>query len=407
MTSEDIRTTTEAATTTAEKSPLDYARNFAESLVYASDEQLDALVLTCAVSHAVHSFTTVPRFLAAGERNSGKTVAAIHVPSMLAWKFFNATHATEPAIRSNFNTGEATIAVDEISKIFGEGGTNGRQNPLYKILLSGYESIATASQSVNRVAEEYSIYGVAFMSGIKKAVPDDLRSRCIVLQSKQAPDSVAKSLDDALDPDVRVIGFQLGKSLHSYIRKFTDVNGKDVLKEIFKNQLRNIHPKLSGRRKQVWGPLFAVAIAAGGDWPDRCLRAFLDLALDTGERVELVPEQQMLLDAADLAKERMTDEGVIYSRDLLTYIKSKDREIYEPMSDRALAKLMSRTLGDSQAIWGTYSYPLDNGEIEETPTAHKGWYMQEHILAASDLRHRMDLSVRREMTPDKFDDFFD
>lgn len=379
-----------------EPTALDYARNFTETVVAATPEQLDALVLTCAVSHSVASFTTVPRLLAVSDdAGSGKSTAAIHIPRMLAWRPWVGNNATEPAVKAKFIEGETTLLVDEISKLFGESGMNGKQSKLYAVLVAGYESTAIVSFSAGRVTEDVPIYGVAFMAGLRKAAPDDLRSRCIILQMKPASGMAAATLEDALDPGVRAAGSQIGKSLHAWVRQ-----NNDLLSDYAKNHLRGIHPKLTGRRKQVWGPLFAVAAAAGGSWPQRCLRAFLELALDEGERPVLVPEQQVLLDFADYADATGTD--VVFSRDLLTYVKSVDREMYVPMSDRDLAKLMSRALEPAQKIRGTFAYTPDDGAGDP----HAGWHVTEHMIRANNLRYKLNMIVAEKPVPDEFDVFF-
>lgn len=323
------------------------------------------------------------------------STAAIHVPRMLAWRPWCGNNATEPAVKAKFIEGECTLLVDEISKLFGESGMNGKQSKLYAVLVAGYESTSVVSFSAGRVTEDVPIYGVAFMAGLRKAAPDDLRSRCIIVQMKPASGATAERLDDALDPGVRAAGTQIGKALHAWVRQ-----NNGFLADYAKNGLRGIHPKLTGRRKQVWGPLFSVAAAAGGTWPQRCLRAFLELALDEGERPVLVPEQQMLLDFADYADGTRQAEGIVFSRDLLTFVKSLDREMYRPMSDRDLAKLMALALGSSQAIRGAYYY---NPEASAGET-HRGWYASEHMIRANDLRAMLNMTVQAEVPQDEFDE---
>ena len=388
----EVQTVTET-----EPSTMDYARNFTETLVAATPEQLDALVLACAVSHSVRCFTPVPRVLCVSdEPGSGKTTAGIHVPRMLAWRFWVGNNATEPAVKSKFNEGETTLGIDEISKLFGEAGTNGKQSKLYAVLVAGYESTAQVSFSANRVTEDVDIYGVAFMTGLKKAAPDDLRSRCIILNMKPASAATAADLEDALDPGVRSVGIQIGKSLHAWVR-----SNNQFLTDYAKNGLRGIHPKLVGRRKQVWGPLFAMAAAAGGDWPQRFLRAFLELALDEGERPVLVPEQQMLLDFADYADAAKAE--VVFSTDLRYYVKSLDREMYGQMSDRDFNKLMVKALDQTQPIRGTLAYADKLYPEGESPAVNRGWHASEHMIRANDLRAKLNMVMHEKPEMDEYD----
>jgi hypothetical protein len=385
---------------TRELTPLDYARAFAGRLVYATPEQLDALTLLVTVSHVINCFTTVPRGLAVSdEPGSGKSTV-LHFARMLGWRAWSGTNATEPAIKAKFIEGECTLIVDEISKLFGESGMNGKNSKLYQLLVSGYESGATTAFSAGRVTEDVPIYGVAVAAGLRKAAPDDLRSRSVIWQMKPAPPAVAEALEDALDPSTRAYGLDLGKALHKWAR-----SSAEEMREFAKNGLRGLHPKLNGRRRQVWGPLFAVAHVAGSDWPARCLRAFLDLALDSGERPVLVPEEQVLLDAADFTGQHGTEEGWITSRDLLTWLKGTERELYWPMSDRALGKLMTATLGATRAERCSFVYPQpeDEGKVP----VHKGWFMAEHLLHAADLRAQLNLVLHEKQEPDDIDMMFE
>jgi uncharacterized protein DUF3631 len=381
-----------------EITPLDEARAFEGRLLYGTPEQLDAVTLAFAVSHSIESFTAVPRVLFdSDDPGSGKSTG-LHIAKLLCYRPWEATNSTEPAVRAKFNEGQVTLIVDEISKIFGESGTNGKTNKLYPILVSGYESTAVHSFSAGRITEDIPIYGVAVAAGLRKAAPNDLRDRCIIIHMKKAPGTVANRLEDALDPSVRAEGRQIGAALHQWARA-----NADDMREYAKNRLRGLHPKLTGRRRQIWGPLFTVAAMAGGDWPVRCLRAFLELALDSGDKPVLTPRQQMLLDADDYATKYARADTVIFSRDLLEYVKGLEREEFAPMSDRALAKLMSSALGQAQAIRGVFVYA---GDGEDTPEPHKGWYMHESRLEAADLRARLNMVLNEAPVLDEYDTMF-
>lgn len=387
-----------------QKTGLDFARDFTASLVAATPEQLDALALTCAVTHCIELFTTVPRLLATSAQGGSGKSTVLHAAKMLAYNGWWATNATEPAVKSAFlgNEGKAnqvTLLVDEISKIFGEAGVGGKTNKIYTILVQGYESTATYSFSSGHSTQDIPIYGVAFMAGLKTAVPPDLRSRSIEIRMKEASARALAGLEDALDPDTRHIGMITGLALRSWVRHPERL---ERIQDYAKNGLRCIHPKLTGRRRQVWGPLFTIAAAAGGDWPRRCLRAFTTLALDTSDRPALALPQQILLDASDYARDHAAPDGTVFSRDMLRYFKELDREVYAPLSDRAFAKLMSEALGDPRPIRGTFVYDPDDGPGEP----HKGRYASDFEHEAEALRSELSLSCGIT-TRDEWDAAFD
>jgi hypothetical protein len=325
---------------------LDSVREFVASLVYGTDEQLDAMTCLLAVTHSVDSFTTVPRGLCVSdEPSSGKTTFGIDIPAMLAFNGWDAD-PTEYALKAKYTEPKrVTLLLDEISKVFGESGLGGRQNKLYKILVEGYRNTATFSIAINRVATDVNSYGVAFMTGLRTACPADLRSRSVVFTMKQCPPGI--ELGDSLDPSVRVEGKALNASLHAWVMLH-----KDEMAEYALNRLRRVHVKLTGRKRQVWGPLFAVAATAGGTWPARILAAFQTMALDASERPSLDIHQQVIMDTADLIMRRGLDQ--IFTADLITELRAIPDRDYRRMSDDHLTlRVLPKALGASETLRGT------------------------------------------------------
>lgn len=337
---------------------LNSVREFITSIVYLTDEMADAFAALLSVTHVVDAFTTVPRGLVvSNDPASGKTTLAIDVPAMLAFNGW-AADATEYALKAKYSEPQrVTLLLDEISKIFGESGLNGRNNKIYKILAEGYRNTATLSMAVNRVATDVSSYGVAFMAGLKTAVPSDLRTRSVVFNMKQIPTGI--ELADSLDPSVQAEGFALRDALHAW-----SVLHADEMTEFALNGLRRVHPKLTGRKRQIWGPLFAVAASAGGTWPARMLAAFQTMALDASEKPVLTVPQQLLLDTADILVKRGLDQ--IFTYDLIPLLRAiPERDAYRSMSDEYLVrKALSAALGKPEGIRGTNlsgAYVLDKG----------------------------------------------
>jgi hypothetical protein len=366
---------------------LDSVREFIASLVYASDEQLDAMTCLLAVTHAVDAFTTVPRGLCvSNEPSSGKTTFGIDIPAMLAFNGWDAD-PTEYALKSKYiEPKRVTLLMDEISKVFGESGLGGRQNKLYKILVEGYRNTATFSISVNRVATDVSSYGVAFMTGLGTACPADLRSRSVIFTMRQCPAGI--ELGDSLDPSVRVEGEALNAALHSWAMLRTDAMADFAL-----NCLRRIHPKLTGRRRQVWGPLFTIAAMAGGTWQARILAAFQSMALDASDRPSLDVRQQILMDTADVLVTRGLSQ--IFTADLLVTLRAMpDRDIYRKMSNDYLGKKFTDALGPSVVLRGV--------NMAGTPVTHKGRLAQPILEAASALQTALYPPVADE-APDELE----
>ena len=321
---------------------LDDARDFAAGILYATDEMLDALTLACAVSHTIESFSTVPELLATSpDKESGKSTL-LDIVLMLANNGW-AADPTAYALRSKFNEPEKpTLVIDEISDIFGKSGLRGNGNQLGKILRIGYRKTAKLSLSVDRVAEDVSCYTMSAFGGLKTAVPDDIRSRCIIFPMRPAPESVS-GLRDSQDDDTLALGRVHNQRLHQWAR-----GSEREIRHLFRN-MRSPHRKFRSRRAQVWGPLYAAALHAGGDWPDRCISAFKSLALDASDVPVLSPAQMVLRDAAKQFRKSGAER--LFAADIARHLRGiADVELYEDLTDRGLAQLMTEALGPTQAM---------------------------------------------------------
>jgi len=366
---------------------LDEARAFAADILYATPQMIDALTLAAAASHLMDQWDTVPRLLfTSDEGESGKTTA-MDVFGYLANKTWNATRATSYALRSKFTEPEPpTILMDEISRIFGMSGLNGRQTETAVLAQDGYRRKATISMSVNRMALDMPAFCMLAMAGLKNAVPGDVRTRCITFPMKKIPENVWLPLNSE-DPDTEALAMQVRDALHQQIRAL----GKTV-KEL-KRSWRPPHPKMKARKAQIWSPLWLVAKAVGGDWPDRCLDAFRALALDAAEKPVLTPKQQMLRDVAmafiDSGKEALPN------REIRSYLLNlADSPLWSRLSDDGLAKQMAQALGPHHNI--TFA----QGRA-------RGYYARPIVDAWRKLEVELERTTTEEQPPNQYEGFFD
>ena len=330
---------------------LDAVREFVASIAYAREELLDALTLTLAVTHTAPSvFTTKPRFLVTAKMPaSGKSTLTLDIPLLLAhnpWQVGKST--SQPALMTKFteSTGVPTMLADDVGKIFGDSGTHGQTSPLYAIAIDGYRKTATVSMARSGVSRDFSSYGVMFMNGLHNAVPADLRTRAVCGEATPLPDG--RQVRDSLDPSTELEG----NALRSVLRQWVGQNSDDM-QQFALNGLRKLHRKLNGRLRQVWGPLFAVAHVAGGDWPQRCMSAFVSLALDVSDRPQLTPDQQLVMDTAGIIRKHGLT--AVFTADLIGELrKMEDRPLYTDTSDEYLTQVyLPRALGPSRNVRGT------------------------------------------------------
>jgi Protein of unknown function (DUF3631) len=310
------------------------------TMAYAADPVLDALTLQIAVGHAGNeTFVTRGHFLVRAKKpKTGKTTLAGHVPALYVhnpWKVSKKT--TDPAIMHKFLDVEPpTWIVDDAGKIFGDAGNNGKTSTIYSVLIDGYINDAIVSMSRNSVTQDVPAYVQAFINGLHSAVPSDLVTRCIKVNAVPRPPNVR--LRSALHPDAKVEAAQLRKVLHVWVA----TNKKDM-SWFALNRVEGLHPKLFDRAAQIWGPLFAVANSAGGDWPARCMSAFIHLELDESDQPLVVPEQQLVLDVASVLERNHAQR--MFAVDIAEQLKLLPESIYGEVSDRRLDDMLDGVLG--------------------------------------------------------------
>jgi hypothetical protein len=330
---------------------LDEVSTFVKYLMWMPDEFADAMSLILAVSHARDAFTSVPQSLVTALKpKTGKTTLGMKIPLMLADLPFKVTKATtEPAMMASFTDAEGTpnFVVDDAGKIFGESGMNGRGTKLYGILADAYLDFATVSMSVNRVKSEYPAFMTCFLNGLNNAVPDDIRTRCVEFRIKPKPPEIR--MPNASSPAVRREAEDLKEALHGWAR-----SNIRRMREFMNDGVLNVHPLLTDRLMEIWGPMFAVADAAGGDWPQRIMEAFLLMGLDAAERPAVFGYQQALLDTAKVINAAKVPPTVIFAAELVPALRAlPEGDRYRDADNGYLMKnLLPRALGAAENLTG-------------------------------------------------------
>lgn len=364
---------------------LNGAVGFSKRIVYMSDEMHDALALVAMVSHSIDSFTTLPRGLAVSPKGQAGKSTWLRVLMMLGWNGWK-SKPTSYALRARFNDrNHPMIIIDEISSIYGKDGLKNANADVDTVVKEGYENNATLSKARNGLNEDVSCYCVAAFGGLRNAVPDDVYSRCIVWKMKAVPAGI--ELMDSLDDDTHAMSEQHMLRMHQWARQ-----NAEELKRAFKN-FRRPHPKMRTRLRQIWGSLYAVALVAGEDWPERCMAAFRAMAIDTSEEPVLTGAQMVLRDAAAL----FTESGApkLFARTIRGHLQGiPDVKLYETLSDRGFGLLMTEALGPAQS--------MDIGAERA-----KGWHAKPVLAAWRELEAKLRPATAEDEDEDEFDTMFE
>lgn len=324
--------------------PLSEIARFIARFIVAPQTYIDAMVLIAAQTHCLDELVTTLRALFTAEvPQAGKTEAMLLLASLCEnpmdadGSSYGSNNALVSGLLANAMAGithAPTLYYDDIGKIFGDGGTRGRSNALYKILVKGYKKRATSSTSIDRARQEYSTYSTFLMTGLKTAIPNDVYTRCIVFRME--PGTPRDYFDvRTAEP----MAEKYASLLHRWVRAHAE--------EIGAFRARGLHPKLNRRLLEIWEGMFAVAAAAGQEWLNRCMAAFTELALDDGE-IPLSPEQSVIRDCAEViirAKLPMHQgDPVIPTSLLVEELKRLGEEMYDGRTDHSLGILIADAL---------------------------------------------------------------
>lgn len=359
---------------------LDEVRYFISKVAWAPEHYLDALTLILATTHGKAAFTSVGHCLMTGPKGTGKTTMSAALPMLLAdnpWQVGKNT--TEWALQTKFLNGHGqgdvpTLVCDDVSKVFGNSGLNGHTGRLYDVLVKCYTRLGVVSMSVNRVATDVPTFTVAFLNGLHTAVPEDLASRCIVMELKKKPGRIR--LDNILSTAIQNEGRELREILHGWV-------GAQVkrMREYLRSDVQHVHEELTDRLLEIWGDCFAVADAAGGSWPQKCLDAFRLLALDADERPRAFGYQQALLDVAKLAVDHDVKD-TLFLGDLIPALRDMpEGERYADADDDYMDSLLERAMGKSRMLRGR--------NLAGQQVRGEGWAVQAVLLAAASLREEL------------------
>ena len=191
---------------------------------------------------------------------------------------------------------------------------------------------------MNRVNEKFSIFTPFLMTGLRVAVPRDIRSRCIPIVME--PGTPRKYFDArTAEPEAEALAACLAQAA-----------GKR-LADIAAFRARGIHPKLKDRKLEVWEGLFAVAYVLGGqEWLNRCLAAFKELSLAESDQVVLTPRQQTIKDIARVTencdRKYVLADGTAFMGGLVLIdeLKRVDNPRYLGRSEASIGQLVSDAL---------------------------------------------------------------
>jgi hypothetical protein len=231
-------------------------------VAYPSEEARVAHTLWCVHTHFMDVWETTPRiaFLSA-EPASGKSRALEITELLVPSPVLTVNVSPSYIFRKVGSEKGATILYDEIDTVFGPKAKDNEE--VRGLLNAGYRKGATAGRCVVKgniiETEDLPAYAAVALAGLGW-LPDTILSRSIVVRMRKRLPS------ETVEPYRRKLHASEGGRVRTSIELWAR-SIKDEIKE------PPLPPDIVDRDADVWEPLITIATAAGGDWPERTLKA--------------------------------------------------------------------------------------------------------------------------------------
>lgn len=245
-------------------------------IAYPSRETHIAHTLWVAHTHFMDAWDTTPRIaFLSPEPASGKT-RALEISETLVPRPVLAVNMSSSSLfrKVSDKDGRPTILFDEVDAIFGVKASG--DEDLRALLNAGYRKGAVTCRSVVRgkevFVEDFPAYAALALAGLG-FLPDTVMTRSIVVaMRRRAPTERVESFR-------RRIHVPIGEAIRERLSEWA----AQTLPLI---RWPDLPQGIEDRAADIWEPLIAVAVAAGGDWPELARVSCVSLVSQVAEGQE-------------------------------------------------------------------------------------------------------------------------
>lgn len=249
-----------------------------------------ALTLWAVFTHTIDAHDVSPRLaLISPTPECGKTTV-LSILGQLVPRPLPTSNVSGPAVFRAIEKFEPTLLVDEADTFFGFN------NELTGIVNSGHtraNAFVVRCHGDDHDVKRFSTWGAFAIASKGKKLPDALASRSITLpMQRKRPEEKVDRFPPLGTPEIH----ELARKCARWARdKMDELRGTDP----------EMPDGLHGRAADNWRPLFAIADAAGGEWP----RIVREAALRLHRREDILSLGELLLaDIRGVFNEGDTDE---------------------------------------------------------------------------------------------------
>jgi hypothetical protein len=309
----------------------DVAAFISRFVVFPLPEQLVAVTLWVAHTHAIEAAESTPRLvISSPEKRSGKSRLFELFALPLCANPLHTLNIPTAALFRKVHTDQVTVLFDETDAIF---GSHSRGNEELRALINaGHRrgAVVCRCRGTDFEVVEFQVFGAVALAGLP-GLPDTILDRSIVISMKRrrADETVDRLQFRAAQPEARMLHDRLAAWAEPNIERLRDAEPQ-------------IPESLDDRAADGWEPLFAIADLVGGAWPERARAAAV--AFSASRRDEHVSTGARLLEDIGQVFE-MTTETRITSQALSKALNERTdgpwaRSTGAPLEGRELAALL-------------------------------------------------------------------
>lgn len=242
-------------------------------VAYPSEYAQIAHVLWIAHTHVMGAWESTPRLaFLSPEPGSGKS-RALEVTELLVPRPMPAVNVTASYIFRSVSAeeGPPTILYDEVDTVFG-ARTSSENEDIRGLLNAGHRRGAIVGRCVVRgkaiELEDFPVYAAVALAGLGD-LPDTILTRSIVVRMRR------RAPNEVVEPFRRRLHAVEGEALRDRLASWTA-----GIEPTVTGAWPEMPEGIADRNADVWEALFALADAAGGDWPERVRVAAVTLVTD-------------------------------------------------------------------------------------------------------------------------------
>lgn len=302
---------------------LDEVRDMAaEYVAFPSPEAADAVTLFAAATHAAAELEFATRLVIKSPvKRCGKSRLLDVLKQLVAYPLITANISAAALVHSIDQLDPPTVILDEADATFGRALRGDEKAEALRGLLNAGFSRDRPYRRWNpgtRQVEDCPTFAMAILAGIGD-LPDTIEDRAVIITMRRRAqhEQVRRFRIRRDSPRVRAIGERLGEWAVPRAKMIGEA--EPDLPEV-----------LNDRAQDAWEALFAVAEAAGGDWPARARKAAVALSAvsedDDSLSLLLLSDVRQVFGAA----------ARLSTDDLLTGLRKIDESPWRDLNGKAL-----------------------------------------------------------------------